>query len=236
MPTTALRFGALAAALSALTTCFLWLLPHLYAAPVNFDESIALHSNPLYLSRLWVNFFHIFFALTAYAAAGSILWRRTPALAGLGFIWMFMWAMAELLGVSVNLFAVNATWRAQFADSAPLVQEQLRVLLIGFQGVWDGIFFLLLFCFLLGSLCYGLALQGQSGLGRQLGWLFLLAVPLTIAIMLGGYTAIHSFDAISNAVYPVLQPVSRLLLAAWLWQQSSQLAHTTMPEHCSHDA
>ncbi len=224
MPNSALRFAALAAALSALTTCLLWLLPRLYASPVNFDESIALHSNPVYLGRIWVNFFHIFFALTAYAAASSILWRRTPALAGLGFMWMFMWAMSELLGVSVNLFAVNASWRAQFAGSSPLVQDQLRVLLMGFQGVWDGMFFLLLFCFLLGSFCYGLALLGTTGLARKLGWLFLLAVPLTVAIMLGGYTDIHTFDAVSNAIYPVLQPVSRFFLAAWLWQQSKQRA------------
>ncbi len=220
MPRTALRFAAIAAALSALTTFLLWLLPRLYAGPANFDQAIALHANPVYLGRLWVNFIHIFFALTAYAAASFVLFRRSPALAGLGFVWMLMWAMAELLGVSVNLFAVNATWRAGFAASTPAVQDQLRVLLMGFQGVWDGVFFLLLVCFLLGSLCYGLALAQHKGVERALGALFLLAVPLTMAIMLGGYTSVNYFDPITGAVYPVLQPVSRLLLAAWLWRQT----------------
>lgn len=222
MPRNALRFASIAAALSALTTFLLWLLPRLYTSPASFEQVIALHANPVYLGRLWVNFIHIFFALTAYAAAAYVLWRRTPALAGLGFVWMLMWGMAELLGVSVNLFAVNATWRAQFAASTPAVQEHLRVLLMGFQGVWDAVFFLLLVCFLLGSLCYGLALAGQRGMERALGWLFLLAVPLTVAIMLGGYTSINHFDAFTGAVYPILQPASRLLLAAWLWRQATK--------------
>jgi hypothetical protein len=221
MPRTSLRFAAVAAALSALTTFLLWLLPRLYQAPANFDQSIALHTNPFYLGRLWVNFVHIFFALSAYAAATCLLWRRTPALAGMGFVWMLMWAMAELLGVSVNLFAVNGTWRAQFATSTPEMQDQLRVLLMGFQGVWDGVFFLLLVCFLLGSLCYGLALVRQQKMERALGWLFLLAVPLTVAIMLGGYTSISAFDGVAGMVYPVLQPVSRLLLAVWLWRRAT---------------
>ncbi|SHG35267.1 hypothetical protein [Massilia sp. CF038] len=229
MPRTALRLAAVAAALSALTTFLLWLLPRLTVAPATFDETIALHANPLYLGRLWVNFIHIFFALSAYAGATWLLWRRSPALAGAGFISMFMWALTELLGVSVNLFAVNATWRAQFAISAPAVQDQLRILLLGFQGVWDGMFFLLLVCFLLGSLCYGLALVRQQKVERTLGWLFLLAVPLTVAIMLGGYTSISNFDGIVGMVYPVLQPVSRLLLAVWLWRQATSDGESQKP-------
>jgi hypothetical protein len=218
MTRTAYRIASAAAALSALTTFLLWLLPRLYTGPASFEQAVALHLNPLYLGRLWVNFIHIFLALVAYGAAACALWRRSAALAGFGFVWMLMWGMAELLGVSVNLFAVNATWRAQFAAATPELQGQLRVLLLGFQGVWDGVFFLLLVCFLLGSLCYGLALVRGRGLERALGGLFLLAVPLTVAIMLGGYTSIGSFDAISGALYPVLQPLSRLLLAYWLWR------------------
>jgi hypothetical protein len=56
-----LRTGAVCAVLSAVTTFLLWLLPRFYDALVGFlDESVALHVNPAYMARWWVNFVHIF--------------------------------------------------------------------------------------------------------------------------------------------------------------------------------
>lgn len=216
-----LRFASLAAALSALTTFLLWLLPQLYQAPSDFSQTIALHQNSLYLARLWVNFVHIFAALTAYAAAACLLWHRSALLAGLGFVWFVLWGLTELIGVSTNLMAVNATWRAGFASATPAVQEQLRVLLLGFAGVWDALFFLLLVCFTLGSLCFGLAALDGKGVERVVGILFLLAVPLSAAIIIGGYTRHEWVAGPINYIYPVLQPISRAVLAVWLWRRVS---------------
>lgn len=222
-----LRFAGIAAALSAITTFLLWLLPQLYQPPGDFSQTIALHQNPLYLARLWVNFVHIFFALTAYAAAAYLLWHRSALLVGLGFVWFVLWGLAELIGVSTNLMAVNATWRAGFASATPAVQEQLRVLLLGFTGVWDALFFLLLVCFTLGSACFGLAALGGQGVERLVGALFLLAVPLSLAIIIGGYTRHEWVAAPINYVYPVLQPVSRAVLAVWLWRYANGLGART---------
>lgn len=216
-----LKFAAICAALSALTTFLLWWLPRLYDAPQDFSQALALHANPYYLSRLWVNFGHIFLALTGYGAAAYLLWRHSPALAALGFLWFILWGFTELLGVSISIFAVNATWRAQFASATPEVEAQLRTHLQGFEGMWDALFFLLLVAFLLGSLAYGAAAVRGRGIERGVGWLFLLAVPLTAAIMLGGYAGIGLFDPFVNWLYPVLQPASRAMLGYWLWSQAA---------------
>jgi hypothetical protein len=213
----ALAFAAACAFLSAVTTFLLWLLPRLYAAPDTFEQSIELHANPFYLARLWVNFIHIFLALVAYGAAAWLLRARSTALAGFGFLWFCLWGFTELLGVTMNIFAVNATWRSQFAAATPEVQEVLRTNLLGFAALWDAMFFLLLVAFLLGCLCYGFAAARAKGVERLVGILFLLAVPLTAAIMLGGYTSIAALDPIAEGVYPVLQPISRGLLGYWLW-------------------
>ena len=218
LSTTTLRIAAVGAGLSAVTTFLLWLLPRLYPAPAGFDEALALHANPLYIARLWVNFGHIFLALTAYSAAACLLWRRSPSLAGLGYVWFVMWGFTELLGVTTNIFAVNGTWRAQFGQSEPDMQDRLRTLILGFEGAWDALF-LLLVAFLLGSLFYGLAAWLGRGLERWIGALFLLAVPLTLGIVISSYTKIVLFDAAIAWVYPVLQPVSRALLGCWLWSQ-----------------
>jgi hypothetical protein len=212
-----LRVASVCAVLSAVTTFLLWLLPRFYDAPATFDERVALYRNPYVAARLWVNFVHIFLALAAYGAAAVRLSGRAPALAGAGFLWFVLWGFTELLGVTVNIFAVNRTWRAQYGGASAEQRTQLRTNLAGFDAVWDAMFFLLLVAFLLGSLCYGLAFLREHGAGRWVGWLFLLAVPLTAAIMLGGYAGVTVFDGAVSAIYPVLQPVSRALLGWWLW-------------------
>jgi hypothetical protein len=214
-----LKIASICAGLSAITTFLLWLLPRFYTAG-GFEQALALHNNPYYIGRLWVNFIHIFLALTAYAAAAN-LWRRySPALAGMGLLWFVLWGFTELLGVTTNIFAVNGSWRAQFAQATPDVQNQLRVLIIGFQGVWNALFFLLLIAFLLGTLFFGLAAIRGQRLERWLGWLFLLAVPLTIVIILDGYAGFSLQSSVIDRVYPMLQPISRGLLAYWLWTES----------------
>ena len=221
MTSTSYRVAAVAAFLSAVTTVLLWLLPRLYASPEGFDEMLQLHQNPAYMARLWVNFVHVFLALLAYTVAAMLLWRRSPVLAGFGLICFLLWGFAELIGVSTNLFAVNYAWRAQFASAPPELQAQLKVLLLGFPVVWDALFFLLLCGFLVGTFCFGWAATAGKGLERWVGVLFLSAVPLTLAIMLGGYTSITIFDGVVSSVYPALQPVSRALLGLWLWREAA---------------
>jgi hypothetical protein len=216
-----LRAGAVCAALSAVTTFLLWLLPRLYEAPSTFDESVALHANPAYMARWWVNFIHIFFALTSYCALAAALWCRHRMLAAMGLLWFIMWGFTELLGVTINIWAVNLSWRAGFAAADPSSREILRANLQGFSAIWDAMFFLLLVAFLLGTLFFGLAAASGRGLQRLVGVLLLLAAPLTLGILIGGYTSITSLNRVTDWVYPVLQPVSRALMGLWLWQQSS---------------
>jgi hypothetical protein len=51
--------------------------------------------------------------------------------------------------------------------------------------------------------------------------LLLLAVPLTLAITLQEYAGASRLAPIVNAIYPILQPVSRALLGLWLWREAA---------------
>lgn len=217
---TLLRTGAVCGVLSAITTFLLWLLPRLYDAPSTFEAGVALHANAIYMARWWVNFVHIFFALASYAGAAAALWRRHAALAGLGFLSFVLWGFTELLGVSINIFAVNRTWRAGFAGADAAGREILRANIQSFAAIWDAMFFLLLVAFLAGTLLLGAAAVRGGGLERLVGVLLLLAGPLTLGIMIGGYTSMTWLNDVTDWIYPGLQPVSRALMGVWLWQRS----------------
>lgn len=180
------------------------------------------------MARWWVNFIHIFFALTSYCALAAALWRRHQMLAAIGLLWFVLWGFTELLGVTINIWAVNLSWRAGFAVADASSREILRANLQGFSAIWDAMFFLLLVAFLLGTVFFGLAAARGKGLERLVGVLLLLAAPLTLGILIGGYTSITWVKPVTDWVYPVLQPISRALMGLWLWQQSS--AHLATPD------
>lgn len=220
----ALLAGAVCAALSAVTTFLLWQLPRLAAAHVSAEPGIA-PAHPLLLAQLGVNLGHVFLALAGYAAAARLAAERSPALAWAGLVAFGAWTFAEALGVSINLWAVNATWKSAYATSGPEEQAALKSAMLTAAGIWDGVFFLVLVAFLAGSLFLGLAMTAQPGLGRAVAVLVLLAVPLTFAILLDGYFGARLSSWIGWS-YPLLQPLSRGVMAVWIWREAAALHDT----------
>jgi hypothetical protein len=221
-PVHALRAAAWCAVLSAVTTFLLWWLPRQVTPPADFAASVALHENPWYLARLWVSLAHNWLALFAYMGAAAVLARRAPGRAAAGLAAFAVWAVTELVGIAVILFAVNRTWRAGWHAADEAGRASLRTLLAGWNAVWDAMFFLLLVAFLLGSLLFGLAAVRGAGVERWVGVLLLAAVPLTALIMAGGYAGAAWADAVTGAVYPALQPASRALMGVWLWRMADE--------------
>ncbi|TQV82466.1 hypothetical protein FKG94_06910 [Exilibacterium tricleocarpae] len=211
----ALWFSACAAFLSAVTTFLLWYLPRQYASPANFEEAVALHQNAFYMARLWVNYIHVFLALAAYAGVTYLCYRRAPVLALAGFIAFAFWAFAEALGVAINIWGVNELWRAGYAGADSETQTLIRTSINTFTGIWEGLFFVVLTTFLIGTLSLGMALWHGDTLQRALAILFLLAGPLTLIIMLDGYFGASLSPWIAWS-YPVLQPLSHALMGGWL--------------------
>lgn len=210
----ALRIAAVCTCLTAATTFLLWYLPQLVTADAT---ALQMPLEPAYMGRLWVNFFHVILALFGYAAAASLWRKRSVTLAAIGFVAMLCWALLEATGVAVNIFAVNGAWRPAMSSSPT---HALEANLAWFKAWWNAVFFVLLICFLIGTTALGAVAAAGRGLEFVVGALMLLATPLTIFIILGGYFGMAAFDPIVNVIYPALQPISRLLLGVWLWKSA----------------
>ena len=182
------------------------------------------------MARWWVNFVHIFLALAGYAAAAWALRAKSRMLSALGFLWFILWGFTEILGVSIQIWAVNRTWRAGWAAADDATRVILKVNLTGFAAVWDGMFFVLLIAFLLGTLCLGLAAASRgsaraaataSALERAVGWMLLLGAPLTVVILLSEYAGLPALGKAVEWTYPILQPISRASMGLWLWRKAA---------------
>lgn len=215
-----IRLAALCAIATAFTTFFLWLLPRLYTAPETFEASIALAENSYYMARLWVNFVHIPLALIAYFGMVAMLMAHDPFKITLGYVWFLIWGLVEMVGVSILIFSVNGTWRASYAVSDLSTKAELRQNIELFSSLWDSMFFVLLVAFLLGTAFFGWATWKGKGLEKILSYLFWMAVPLTLCIILSGYFDQTWAGPLVTWLYPLLQPISRFSMGIVLWKSN----------------
>ena len=148
-----LKITAVAAVATAFTTFLLWLLPRLYQVG-SFEEALSLPANGYYMSRLWVNFFHIPLALTAYFGLAYKLRNRELPKVALGFVWFVIWGIVEMIGVAIIIFSINRTWRNGYAMASDTQRELMKNNIEALLSVWDSIFFVLLVAFFLGTLLY----------------------------------------------------------------------------------
>jgi membrane-anchored protein YejM (alkaline phosphatase superfamily) len=212
------RIASIAAALTAVTTFLLWLLPYLYESPTNVEEGILLTNNDYYLARQWVNFIHIPLALTGYFGLTLIQSKKQKALSVFGMGWFAIWGAIEMIGVSIILFSVNYNWRSNYHLADELQKLVLKNNIETFFSIWDSLFFVLLIAFLLGTLFFAWATSKSKGLEKVLSYLLWLAVPLTIFIILSRYFEQEWAGQITTYLYPILQPVSRFVLGIFIWK------------------
>lgn len=224
-----IRFCAISAMLSAVTTFLLWLLPKLYTPPETFEAGVMMYTNPYYITRLWVNFIHIPLALASYFGLTVVVSRQHPLLSLFGLGWFVIWGVTEMIGIAILLFSVNGNWRASYAVADEVQRAVLKNNIQAFYSIWDSMFFVLLVAFLLASIFYGLATWRSSGLQRVLSYLIWLSVPLTLMIMAGGYANQAWADEMTGYIYPVLQPVSRFIMGLVIWRYAMEVAEQKVP-------
>ncbi|MEM1340012.1 MAG: hypothetical protein AAGF96_19795 [Bacteroidota bacterium] len=211
-----MQLCGIAAMVTALTTFLLWLLPKFYPAFEQYATAPELHDNIFYISRQWVNLFHIPLAIAGYFGLAYTLREREPAKVCLGMLWFLIWGIVEMMGVSGIIFAVNRNWRAKFQRADTIGKEMLQSSISEYFAIWDGMFFVLLISFLLGTTFFGWATWKGNGLERWLSYFFWMAVPLTLLIIFSRYFGINWAGGIVGIIYPILQPISRFVLGLHL--------------------
>jgi hypothetical protein len=226
MPTARfVRFAAVCAFATALTTLAIHLLPPLWASADTFEEQLALRDNRVYLARLWVVIAHCILVVVSMYAVGVLRARRHTSLMALGFVGFVVFAAAELLRTSLVIFALNRRWREEYVTTADETRrDALRAAIEALPGFGSALFFVFAIAFQLALLCYGLALAGGEGMDRLLGGVFLLWVVLSLPGMYDTITGTAGLSRYFEWVGPYFQPLARALGGVWLWREGKTAA------------
>lgn len=218
------RTAAVCSVVSAVTTLGLIFLPAFFAPAEGFEGRMARVHDPAYQLRSWVYLIHPFIVLMAGLAVALRIRNFKPGLAVVGLLALTLWAFTEAAQQGLTLYAFDK-WRVAFATADEATRAQIRTLTMMYDGLWDGMYFVLLIGFAIGNLCFGVALVPLEGLGRVVGVFFIAAFVLTSSLIWRelGWGALP--EPLASWSYPAIQPLGRTLIGLWLWR----VADETLP-------
>ncbi|MEL6659268.1 MAG: hypothetical protein AAFP77_04310 [Bacteroidota bacterium] len=219
-----IKFAAICSILGAITTALLLFLPRPTAA--DFESQLLLHDNSLYLARLWILFLHPQVNFIASLGIAYVLVRRFPARIIFGTFFLLVWAYTEMSQQSLLIDGLNQIWRpAYLAAQESADQNIYRTLITGTAGYSDSQYFLVIYGFGLGSLCYGLAFLSLGNWAKWLGGALVFIGLLSLAAFSRYYLGMNWLnwvvDSSYSYIYPYLQPLVRIGLGVWLWRVST---------------
>lgn len=217
MPPAFYRVAGIASILSALTTLGLIFLPSFYAAvPDGLPGRMLRVTDPAYLVRAWVYLLHPMLAFTAALGVGMACRRVAPALALAAVLGFGLWAITEAGQQTLTLFAFD-DWRRAWLAGDAAVRATMEVRAAIYDGLWDAAYFLLLIGITTGSALFAaILLRMDDLLSRVVGGFYALATLQSLFIMSGEVGGPVLPEGIGFWIYPVTQPLARVLIGLWL--------------------
>ncbi|HET8623630.1 MAG TPA: hypothetical protein VFM14_08710 [Gemmatimonadales bacterium] len=214
------RTTAICSWLSVVSTLVLVLFPRWFPEAADLAARMDVHGHPAYLIRSWVYFCHPFLVLGAALGIAVRLIARAPGVAGFGFVCFMLWAFLEAAQQGLTLVAFDRIWRPAFyaADAAGRAAIASHVAV--YDALWDSLFFVLVIGFALGSVLYGSILIRTAGLGRAVGWLYLVIAAWSFYGTAVDWGAPPLPGILDDWFYPIVQPIARTLIGVWLWRSS----------------
>ena len=212
------RICAIASFASVFTTLGLIFLPEFFAPGEGFDARMARVHDPVYQARAWIYLIHPFLVMTAALAVALALRGRAAILALAGFLGFLLWGFTEAGQQTLTLFAFDP-WRVAYATADEATRAAIRLRADIYDGIWNGMYVLLLVGFAIGNLCFGIVMVRVKQFTRIVGLFFFAASALTLALFVGelGFPLPEPLAAWS---YPAIQPLGRALIGVWLWRES----------------
>jgi len=215
------RTAAICSVLSAVTTLGLIFLPDFFTPVDGFEERMARVHDPAYVLRSWVYFIHPFLVMMAGLGIAMRIRTLAASFAVVGLLGFVLWGFTEAAQQTMTLFAFDK-WRVAFATADEATRADIRTLTTMYDGLWDGMYFLILVGFAIGNFCLSIVLFHLPGLSRAVGLFMFAAVLLTLTLITRELGWFSLPEPLASWSYPAIQPLGRVLIGVWLWRMSEE--------------
>lgn len=218
--------SAVCSILGALTTGLLIFLPAVEA--LDFESKVQLYQNKLYLTKLWILFFHPQFNMMASLGICVLLFKKYPLQMIPGTLFLLVWFYSEMSQQAFLIDALNQMWRPGYMLAADEITLNInRTLIHGATGLSDSKYFLVIYGFGLGSLLYGLAFVQEQKIEKCIGISLIFIGILSLFSFLRYYLSMDFLspyvDWTYTWIYPYLQPLVRIGIGVWIFNETTKL-------------
>src|SRR5262245_44177389 len=216
------RGAGLCSLASAITTLGLIFLPESFPPADDFAGRMARVADPAYRIYAWVYLVHPFLTVAAALAVAMRLRQEAASLVIPGLLAFLLWGATEAGQQALTLMAFNP-WRAAWLAGDPAIRATMELRTELYDGVWNAMYFLIVVAFFVANLLYAGAMWRWQGLSRLVGAFYLLAAIQTLLIIFREITGIQLVpDNVDFWIYPLTQPLARVLIGVWLWRSRDE--------------
>ncbi len=212
------RFAAICCFLTVITTLGIHLcFPD---PPADFEERVKLYRNNQYLFNRWWVIVHCLLVIISMWGFALLQFKKSPGAAGLGFLFITVFALAEITRQLMVFFYINELREQYAASNDPFFKESVKVSLTNAGLFTASLFGLFILSFGLGNLFNGVSLLRGDKFDRLMA---LLLIAWGCATLIGFGNIFWEITAISDIIEVYnysFQPLVRALLAAWLWKRA----------------
>jgi hypothetical protein len=220
MKTYALKLGSVFGFISVVTT----LGVHLIVLPAaSFEESVHLIFNPMYVFSRWMIIFHCLAVFISMMGVFIALNKEGNIHTKLGIVCFSIFSWAEITRMFLSLTYLFGLRKSYLTETDSLMKSVIKLDIVNFSGIGNGLFLVFVLGFALGNLFYGIEFLKKTGLPRLIG---LALVIWFFTGMLSLYTEFNESEMISSffGVFNIsFQPLTRALVAYWLMKEATMV-------------
>jgi hypothetical protein len=211
--TSFIRLAGLAAILTALTTIGV----HYVSFPAEtFEQRLALAHHTGYIAHRWMIILHCFCVILSMLGIALLFFKNNRGLFSLGFLFYTVFGIAEMTRMFSVLEYLNPL-RIQYGTAT---DETMRILLRQsidhFSLAGNTLFAVFAFAFMIGNLCYGLALSRSTGSTRWIGYGFLFWACMGLAGLTNDYFQLALIEKATELNAKIFQPLFRFVVGIWI--------------------
>ncbi len=218
-PTSFLKFAAIAAALSALTTFGVHFIEFQAAT---FEERLLLGRHTGYVFQKWMVIFHCLLVIVSMFGAATVAARHNRGLAALSALFFSVFGVAEMTRMFAVLAWLSPLKEKYLAATEEPVRQILKLQLENFGQASAVLFLLFILAFSLGNLFLGLALPRIDKADCWMAQGFLFWSALTFLAFGNDFWEIAALNPMLEANNKFFQPAFRVAIGWWLWRKSRE--------------
>ncbi len=195
-----------------------WILSKSFTFPLNFNEHVAMMSNPYYPAQMYAVVISLFFTLPVYWGITVKKMNTHAPFVLTAFIFMIIWWISDMMNHSLRLFFVHNDLVVSYSHAtSEIAKINIQSLYNHMDGIFRSLSFARIPLILVGTFLYFLATWRGRGLEKIVSILLLITFLQEILYFVNYNVGLTWLFEIIDPFHEAVAVPTRLAIGAWLF-------------------